>query len=177
VIAGVVQGTVGTNSTEFRAQDARDFNLEGLGVLSATVAGTYVSKKSVTGAIFYAQGSVVFNGAYSTDYETKPSLATVAGAYTGQVASSAGVQNATFTVSSTGAVSGSASGCAATGTVTPRTDGNAYDTTMTFGAAPCVFAGQTLRGISYYNTLTRILYSAAPNADRTNGVLLVGAKP
>ncbi|HZT56151.1 MAG TPA: hypothetical protein VFA35_07995 [Burkholderiaceae bacterium] len=177
VIAGVVQGTVGTTASDFRDQDARDFNLEGFGVLAATVAGTYVTKRSVSGTIFYAKSSVAFTGTYSSDYELKPSLSTIAGSYSGQVASSAGTQTAAFTISSTGAVAGSSGGCAATGQFTPRADGNAYDTTVTFGAAPCLFAGQTLTGIAYFNVATKRLYAAAPNAARTDGVLFVGTKP
>lgn len=177
VIAGVGLATVSTSASEFRGQDGRDFNFEGLGVLNATFAGTYVAKRSISGAVFYPHSSVVFGGTYSSDYEVKPSLATIAGTYTGQVASPAGVQSATFTIANTGTVSGSASGCVATGQFVPRADGNAYNATITFGAAPCIFAGQTFSGIGYYNSATRRMYAAAPNAERTAGVLFAGTKP
>lgn len=178
-IAGVVQGSGTSSSGTFFSSNARDFNLEGLGVLAATVSASYSSKQSFNGSITYSTGgSVTFTTAYDAAYENAASLAVLAGTYTGQVVSSAGIENATLTVSTNGAISGASSlGCSATGTASPRTDGNAYNLSITFGAAPCIFANQTFAGIGYFNSATKRLYAAAPNAARTDGVLFVGTKP
>ena len=179
-IAGAVQGTGASNSGTFSSSNARDFNLESLVVLPATVSAMYVPKQSFNATITYAAGApVATTGTYDADYETVPSLATLAGTYTGQAVTLAGVvANATLTVSTSGAVSGlSAGGCAATGSASPRTDGNAYNMTITFGGGTCAFANQTLSGIGYFNSVAKRLYAAAPNAARDDGVLFVGTKP
>ena len=178
-IAGVVQGNGTSNAGTFSSGNARDFNLEGLGVLSATVSANYVAKQSLNGAVSYsAGGTTSFSSTYDANYETVPSLAALAGTFTGQVASSAGTENATVTVSSAGAISGSgASGCAVSGSASPRPRGNIFNISLTFGGAPCLFANQTLSGIAYFNSAAKRLYAAAPNASRTDGVLFVGVKP
>ena len=177
-IAGVVQGSGTTGTNTFSSSNARDFNLEGLGVLSATVSANYAAKQAFNGTVNYTNGGVTsFATTYNSAYETAPTLANVAGTYTGQVALSIGVQSATVIVSSNGTISGGGNGCALSGTATPRTDGNAYTLSITFGASPCFFANQTFTGVAYYNSATKRLYGAAPNAARTDGVLFVGTKP
>ena len=178
-IAGVVQGTGTSSAGTFSSSNARDFNLEGLGVLAATVSASYVAKQSFNGTVAYgAAGNTSFSSTYDVGYEAAPSLAALAGTFTGQVASSAGNENAAVTISVGGAISGSgASGCSLSGSVAPRARGNAFNVSLTFGGAPCLFANQTLIGIAYFNATTKVLYSALPNANRTDGVLFVGVKP
>jgi hypothetical protein len=178
IIGGVVHGTGTSTAGTFSSTDAKDFNIEGAGVVPATFSATVAAKQSLNGSINYSNGATSsFTSTYDPSFETTPLLATVAGTFTGQVASSAGVQAATITVSTTGAISGGASGCATTGTATPRTDGNAYNVSLTFGASPCLFANQTLTGIAYFDASTKRLYAATPNAARTDGVLFAGSKP
>jgi hypothetical protein len=179
VIAGVIQGSGTSNAGTFSSGNARDFNLEGLGVLAATVSASYVAKQSLNGTVSYnAGGTTSFSSTYDANYEAAPSLAALAGTFAGEVASSAGNEDATVTISSASAITGAgASGCALSGTVSPRTRGNAFNTSLTFGGAPCLFANQTLTGIAYFNATAKQLYAAAPNAGRTDGVLFVGVKP
>jgi hypothetical protein len=177
-IAGVVQGIGTATSGSFSSTNLRDFNLEGLGVLQGTLSASYTAKASVRGTISYATaGTTTFTGTYDASYEITPSLAAIAGTYSGQVALSVGIQSATVTVSSTGALSGNGNGCLISGTVSPRTDGNAYNAVVAFGASPCYFANQTFTGIGYFDAATKTLYAAAPNASRTDGVMFVGNKP
>ena len=148
-------------------------------MLSASIEGTYVIRSTLNGTISYSSptAAVLFNTTFNTDYDTTPVLAVVAGTYTGQIASSAAVQNMTLTVSDTGAMASAGSACSMTGTIAPRGRGDVYDASMVFGGPPCLFAGQTLTGIAYYRSTLRALYVSAPNANRTDGVLFVGAKP
>ena len=177
-IAGVIQGGGSSSAGKFSSTDARDFNLEGLGVLPAAVSASFASKQSFNGSVSYAGGSsTAFTSAYDASYELTPSLATLAGTFTGQVTLSAGVQAATVTVSATGAISGGGGGCSLSGTASPRNDGNAHNLSISFGASPCFFANQTLSGIGYFNSSTKRLYAVAPNAARTDGILFVGTKP
>jgi hypothetical protein len=179
LIAGAAQGTATFGTGTFTSSNGRDFNLEGLGVSSASVNGTFATKDTLNGTILYSGGTVVtFNAVYDATFEQAPLLSAVAGTFTGTVASSAAVgQAATTTIAATGTLSGSAGGCGFIGQLTPRTDGNAFNGSITFGPAPCFFAGQTFSGIAFYDAATRRLYAAAPNLARTDGVLFVGTKP
>jgi hypothetical protein len=179
LIAGVVQGSGTSSGGSFASSNAKDFNLEGFGVLPATIAATYTSKQSFGGTIAYSGStSTTFTTHYDANYESAPSLAALAGTFSGQVASSAGTQTSTVTISANGAITtDGSSGCSTSGTVSPRTDGNAYNVSLTFGPSPCVFANQTLSGVAYFNSAIKRLYAAAPNSARTDGILFVGTKP
>jgi hypothetical protein len=178
VIAGVVQGNGTSLNGSFSSANARDFNMEGQGVLPATVSASYISRQSLNGSVTYAVGATTFTSNYSADYDVTPSLATLAGTFSGQVISSQGVENANVTVNAAGGITGTGvSGCSVTGTATPRTKGNVFNLSLTFGGAPCLFANQTMAGIAYFDSVAKRLYGATPNAARTDGVLFVGVKP
>lgn len=179
-IAGVVQGKIDANNGTFSSNNAKDFNFgDDIGVVNVALTGAYTAKNNLTGVAVYggSLGSTTFTTTYSSNYELTPSLATIAGNYSGQVVTSAGIENAATSISTTGVFYAlGSSGCVANGSFTPRTDGNAYNTSITFGGSPCLFANQNFSGISYYDGTTRTLYSAAPNASRTDGILFVGTK-
>ena len=106
LIAGLVQGNGTSNNGSFTSSNAKDFNLEGPGVLNATIAANYAERQSLNGSISYPGPSVTtFTSTYDTAYDMTPPLASLAGTYTGQAGSSAqGVQSATVTVTTTGAL-------------------------------------------------------------------------
>jgi hypothetical protein len=181
-LAGVVVGQGSVSGNVLNWTNAKDFNLEGLGaILDATITGTAVSKTSLNGDTSYTNSAnnSTFTGTYSKDFETIPSLSTVAGAYSGKVSTAAGTELANVTISNTGDITGSGqqSGCAISGSLKPRSDANAYDVSVKFGPAPCLLANQTLSGISYFDANAKRLYAIAPNTARTDGVLFVGTKP
>ncbi len=176
-IAGVVQGTGSASSGVFASSNTNDYNLEGLGVNAATLSASYTAKQSFNGTVTYnAGGTSAFSATYDTSYDAVPSLAVLAGTFAGQVAAlTGGIQNASMTVSSAGVLSGGGNGCAISGALSPRADGNAYNISITFGAAPCLFAAQTIGGVAYFNSATNELYVVAPNAARTDGIIFVGS--
>jgi hypothetical protein len=177
-IAGVLQGSGSSTGSTFSSSNARDFNLEGLGVLPGSVSANFTSRQSFSGSVAYTGGgTTAFSTAYDANYEVSPSLTALAGTYTGQAAMSAGVQSAVVTIASSGAISSSSNGCTMTGVATPRVDGNAYNVSLSFGASPCFFANQTLSGVAYFNAATKRIYSVTPNAARSDGLLFVGTKP
>jgi hypothetical protein len=178
ILGGVVQGTSTTTGSSFSSSDAKDFNAEGAGTASGTVSASVVTKQTLNGSISLASGgTTTFTTAYSALFELTPSLAAVAGTYSGQAAFGTGFQTTVVTVLASGAIQSTSNGCSMTGTATPRSDANAFNVSMTFGAAPCHFAGQTLTGIAYYDLVTKRLYAAAPNAARSDGVVYLGVKP
>ena len=178
VIAGLVQGNGTMSGSTFTSSNAKDFNLEDASVMSATLSAIVATKQTFNGTVSDSNGAVTFTSTYDPTSDTAASLDTVHGSYTGQVATSAGLETATVTVNPSGALSGTGvSGCTVSGTVSPRTDVNAYNITVSFGPSPCLFAGETFAGVAAFDGDDKRLYAAAPNASRTDGILFVGTKP
>ena len=179
LIADAVVGTGASTNGSFSSADAIDLNLEGLGVVSATVSARYTEKTSLNGNIVYPSLSqtVAFTGTYNAAYETTPTLTAIAGTYSGRAGSLQGTEAATVVVSSAGALSGvGASGCVFTGSVAPHARGNAYATTITFGSAPCLLVNISLTGAAYFDSVTKRIYSIGVNSARTDGTIFVGVK-
>lgn len=179
IIAGAVQGTGTALNGSFSSSNGRDINLEGLGVLSATISASYSSSTSLNGSIAYPSlnQTLSFTSTYDKRYEIVPSLATIAGTYSGMAGSPAGGESGTVTISSSGAVAGrGASGCAFSGTAVPRSKGNAYNLTMTFAGAPCLFPNRTLTGGAYFDAATKRLFGVGLTADRSTGFIFTGSK-
>ncbi|HUW37490.1 MAG TPA: hypothetical protein VMV91_09160 [Rhodocyclaceae bacterium] len=180
LIAGVIEGTGTSLNGSFSSSDAKDFNLEGLGINNATVSASYTAKQTLNGSVTYPSlnQSSTFTSTYDTDYDQTPSLAILAGTYSGSAAVIGGSESATITVSAAGAVSGAgASGCQFTGTASPHAHGNVYDLSVTFGGGVCANGTSTVTGIGYFNSTKKTLFGAALNSTRSNGFIFVGTKP
>ena len=133
---------------------------------------------SLAGTVTYSNTTATFSGSYDSNYDLTPSLATVAGTYTGSAATSGGVEFATVTISSAGAISGSgAGGCTFAGTTTPHSKGNVYDVSVTFGGGLCTNGTNTVTGVAHFDDATKEIRSAALNSSRSDGFLYVGTKP
>ncbi len=176
-IAGVILGTGTSNNGSFTSANTKDFGIAAT-VLDATISTNYAARQFLNGSITYSGASpVTFTSFYNTAYDTTPTVASLAGVYTGPAGSSGGVQTATVTVAADGTFTGAEqNGCTFTGKVTPRTRGNIFDQSMTFGGAPCFFADNTFQGIVYFDSPTRRLYAAAPNSLRTDAAIFFGTK-
>jgi hypothetical protein len=176
-IAGVIQGTGTSNNGSFTSPNTKDFGI-GVAVQDATISADYASRQFLNGSIAYSgAGTVTFTSSYNTAYDTAPTVASLAGRYTGQAGSSGGVQTATVTAAADGTFTGTEqSGCTFTGTVTARIRGNVFDQSITFGGAPCFFAGRTFQGIVHFDIPTRRLLAATPNNDRTDAAIFFGTK-
>jgi hypothetical protein len=176
-IAGVIQGTGASNNGSFTSPNTKDFGI-GVAAQDATISADIGARQFLNGSIAYlGAGTVTFTSSYNTAYDTTPTVASLAGVYTGQAGSSGGVQAATVTAAADGTFTGiEQSGCTFTGTVTARTRGNIFDQSIAFGGAPCFFAGSTFQGIVYFDIPTRRLYAAAPNSLRTDAATFFGTK-
>jgi hypothetical protein len=176
-IAGVIQGTGTSNNGSFTSPNTKDFGI-GVTVLDATLSATYAARQFLNGSITYtAAGTLTFTSSYNTAYDTQQTVASLAGTYTGQAGSSGGVQTANVTVAADGTFTGTEqSGCTFTGSATLRTRGAVFDQSITFGGAPCFFAGSTLQGIVYFDIPSRRLYMATPNSSRTDSGIFFGTK-
>lgn len=180
LIAGAVVGTGTSSNGSFSSTSAKDINLEGLGLLSGSLSASYTQQKSLNGSVSYPSlnQTVTFTGAYDSAFQTTPTLAAVAGTYTGRVGHPRGNEAASVMVSSTGAISGrGSSGCLVSGSLTPRSKGNVYTTSVTFGGSPCLLPNTTLTGASYFDAATKRLYAVGMTSVRDNGMIFAGAKP
>ena len=118
-----------------------------------------------------------FSSDYDADFDVAPSLAAAAGTYDGKVGlASRGREFVVMTIAVDGTVTGSAPDCNFGGTAATRIDGNAFNVSLTFGPDRCFFANQTLTGVMYFDSRTRRIYAAVPNAARTDGLVLFGTK-
>ena len=178
-VAGLIHGNSTSSNGNFSSSDARDFNLEGLGINNGSVSGNYAEKASLDGTVTYPglNDSVIFNTDYDPDYDRAPNLGALAGTYTLLAATVAGYDNVTLTISSGGQFSGAGiSGCTFTGTVSPRSNGNVYDHSVKFDGAPCSNGTRTITGVLFYDAANNVLYTAGLNSSRTDGFLAIGAK-
>lgn len=175
ILAGLVQGTGTSHSGSFGSSNVRDFNVEGAGMLAATMRGSYVPNKSFQGTIAYFNGDTEsFTTTYDADSESAPNLNLVAGTYAGLRADN---HTVTVTVESAGTLSGHATdGCAVTGTLSPRAKGNVFHTSVTFEGGACRQGTETVTGLTFYDAVTNRLYSAALNRARTISYIFLGTK-
>ena len=178
LLGGAVMGQGKVDGSAFASSNALHLNLEGLGVLRASVSATVVARQSFDGSILSTGiPPVTFTSTYSTDFEKPASASALAGDYAGLLGSAKGKLAATWTIRDTGLVTlAAANGCAASGSALPRPGMNAYDVTLAFGPAPCPLAGQVTRGVAYLRASDNRLFVAAPNADFTDAALLSGTK-
>jgi hypothetical protein len=177
VLGGVVLGEGTAAGSAFTSSDALHLNLEGLGALRASLSGTVAARQAYDGTILSTGiPPVTFSSTYEPEFEQAANLSSLAGSYSGQLASAGGKLAATLTLADNGAMSVSSAGCTATGALEPRPDGNAFDMGLVFGPAPCPFPGQALRGIAFRRGTDGRFFALAPNADRSDAAVLTMGK-
>lgn len=180
VLGGAVMGRGSTMSgASFSSANALHLNLEGLGVLRASVAATVVEKQSFDGSILSTGiPAVTFNSTYDSDFERPADASALSGDYAGLLGTSKGKLTAAWTIRDTGLFTVAASnGCTAQGSALLRSGINVYNVALTFGPAPCPLPGQTVNGVAYLRATDKRLFVAAPNGDGSDAALLSGTKP
>jgi hypothetical protein len=180
VIGGAVQGTGAVSEGTLKSiNNAIDISLQGGRLIPTQLTANYVEKSTFKGSIAYPQsGEIVnFSSLYRADYERAPSLATIAGQYTGESGGSSSTEFTTLTITSSGtSLSGKgSSGCTFAGTVKPAAKGNAYSAKITFGGAPCLLANSTIDSTAYFDVTTKRIYAIALNPERTAGFVFAGS--
>lgn len=180
LVTGVVQGQGISTNTTFTSSNAKDFGVSP--PTTGTITANYVVDVSMNGTLSLPGGTVTFSGApivrTTYDYNAAANPAAIVGVWSltaldGSVAA--------LNIGSTGAITGNSGGCTFTGTIAPRASGkNVFNTSVTFGPAPCLRAGQTATGIglSYpiAGTATRQLVIVGVDSGRTAGTALFGTR-
>jgi hypothetical protein len=148
-VVGFIQGNGKSNNGSFSSTDLRDFLSNGT-VVSGSLSASYSPNVSFNGTITEGTSTVTFTGASlqnsSYNYNTGPSLANIVGAWSLTIIQ---CEIVALTISATGSFTATSGGCNFSGTLKPRASGkNVFDVALTFGAAPCLLAGQSTSGIA-----------------------------
>lgn len=177
LIAGAEQGHANFAGGSFTSTDLKDFNLEGLGISSGTVSGSYASTSNISGTAVFRNSQVSFSATYDPVSAAPSDLAAAAGNYTGSAAVVGGSEAASLKLEPSGSLSGvSQRGCRFSGTVTAHPTGNVYALSVTFAGGVCSNGTGTVTGVAYYDATSRRVYAAALNPGRTNGFIFAGGK-
>jgi hypothetical protein len=178
VPAGFFQSNSQYGVGVFSTWNSLDVNFEGTGISinGVLVAGEYIPKMKLSGSLnFRRQVAESFSATYERDYDLTPSLAIIAGTYSGTTQTLGGAEFATVVITDTGAIFGlSASGCTFTGTASPRPKGNVYNISVTFGGGACSNGTDTVSGVGFTGGNGMIVM--ARNNDHTSGLLAEIAK-
>ena len=180
-VAGFVQGTGTSNNGNFTSSNGKDFGV--FPAISGTVSATYnASTKTISGTTTSTSGTSTFSGGPIAgslyNYDAAATLSTVAGSWT---TTSLTGETVTISIAAGGAFTAiSSGGCRFSGTVTPRASGkNVFNTSLTFGLAPCALPNQTATGIAVAYPLTTgrtQLIVAVTDSARTVGAAVVGTR-
>jgi hypothetical protein len=177
-LAGIAYGYFENTADGFDSVFARDFNLEGFGILDLDVsAEVNLDSTTITGSLDYSNSSGTFSLSYDPIYEQTANIQDITGTYDGTSFISVGNENATVTITSNGLFTGvGSSGCEVQGVVQPRARGNFFDMSVTFTNNSCAYPNELFSGILFYSQATNTLYTAAPSPGLTDGVLFLGSK-
>ena len=156
-----------------------EFNVAANTVVSGVMTGLYIAQSAITGTTqmsLYLYTS--FSANYLASYNTAATPSALTGTYSGVY--TYGGAPVTMSISATGAITGTSTNCAISGTATPRASGkNVFDLSLTLTGANCTPAGVgTASGIAALNSesgLTR-LYVGALNPAGTNGFFWIGTR-
>jgi len=193
VVAGAFQGNGEGQYGTFTSSNGRDFYLERAGQFDATVTARYVMRQSFNGILTYSTvfGTSSFTSTFSPEYDRTPNLTPVAGTYTGSITSLLSSHSFTVTVSDSGAfalldevgpagsggtTAGIITGCGATGTLSPRAQGNVYDITFTHTGNRGFCHAEPYTGVAVFDVTANRLYILALDSNRRKVFPFMGTK-
>ena len=175
-LGGVVRGTGDFHGATFTSTDGVDYHFAF--PPQAPTPATIKARVSAKGGNPHVAGK--FNAtpislAYVKPFDPDGRLDHLAGSYPGEVTFSLGIRATTFVVTADGKLTTSLNGCAITGQVVPRRD-DAFDLTIQFGGAPCVFPGAVFQGAAIYSHELQQLDAAVVNATFGQAITFIARK-
>lgn len=180
-VAGFVQGTGASNNGSFTSSNAKDFGFAP--AVAGTITATYdATAKTISGSTVEGASTAKFTGGPVQgslyNYNTPASLTALTGTWSVTSLTGEGIA---LNVAASGAFTAVSSlGCSFTGAATPRSSGkNVFNVSITFGAAPCVLAGQSATGVAITyplpNGKAQLIVSAVDSA-RSFGTAAFGIR-
>jgi len=182
-VLGVSVGKGSLIGGSFSSADVLDLSLVGTGAQAsnpAVLSSSYSEKQSLDGTITYTgtNQTRTFTTHYNSSYESLPNLPTVAGTYTGNIATKdLREQNVELTIAADGTLTGKLScGCTVNATLVPHPGGIAYDATLNFTGGSHALTGNTLIGNVYFDTTSKRLYIVGQLTGSATAAIFVGTK-
>ena len=175
-LGGVVRGTGDFHGLTFTSTDGVDYHFAF--PPQAPTPAKITARVSAKGGNPHVAGTVNTTPlalAYVKPFDPDGKLKHLAGSYPGEVTFSLVIRQTTFEVTSDGQLTTSLNGCAITGKVIPRWD-DAYDLTIQFGGAPCVFPGAVFQGAAIYSHELQQLEAAVVNATFGQAITFIATK-
>ena len=175
-LGGVVRGTGDFHGATFTSTDGVDYHFAF--PPQAPTPATIKARVSAKGGNPHVSGTVnttPINVAYVKPFDPDGRLDHLAGSYPGEVTFSLGIRQTTFEVTADGKLTTSLNGCAITGKVVPRYD-DAFDLTIQFGGAPCVFPGAVFQGAAIYSQELGQLEAAVVNGSFGQAITFIAKK-
>jgi len=169
-VAGLVQGSGAGVDGAFASTDAIDFRLADGTVAATPFSATAVAQQRFDGSLF--DDSLGFTSTYNPAFARTAALEDVAGSYDAQAARPDDSLAATLSIDAQGVLSGSGTGCRIDGSLAPRSDANAYGIVLALSGDDCASNGLAFSGIAFFDADTRALYVMAPNADRSDALVV-----
>ena len=154
-----------------------DFNTALSSVSRTSYTGSFVASSTIS--VTTTAGSVL-TAKYDAGYDQSPSMANLAGTFTGGGVTGTGASPfSVITVSALGTITGTSAGCALAGTAVARPSGkNSFDVSLAFSGSACALGnGTTANGFAYYDATARQLISMSLNGAKTDGFIYSGTKP
>jgi hypothetical protein len=173
-VAGLVQGSGAGVDGTFASTDAIDFRLADGTVAATPFSATAVARQHFDGSLF--DDGLGFTSTYNARYERTAALDDVAGRYDAQAARPDDSLAATLAIDAQGVLSGSGTGCRVDGSLAPRSDANAYGIVLALSGDDCASNGLVFSGVAFFDSDTRSLYVMAPNAARTDALVIRAAR-
>jgi hypothetical protein len=177
-------GALVPSNGQLSSTGMRAFDYETTTSTGASASGTYVVGSQMAFTITPDGASVgvpiSVTAVAATDYDPTraAALADIAGAWGGAFRSS---ETGVVAISSTGVIQNftTSAGCSGLGSVTPRTNENVFDVSLTLGPAPCAAPGATATGTAYVvgSGATARLYVGVKTADGSQGATFIGGRP
>jgi hypothetical protein len=178
-VTGFIQGTGTANNGSFSSSDLRDYYSNGT-VVAGSMSASYTPNVSFNGTLSAGGQSVTFTGTPTSttlfNYNTPATLSDITGAWTVYDLSGTRIN---LSIQSSGAFTGSSSGCSITGTISPRAAGkNVFDVSLMFGGSPCLYPNQSASGIAieYKVGTARQLVMAGTTTSRSVGTAFIGTR-
>jgi hypothetical protein len=180
--AGAIVGSGTLANGSFTSSNGDDLSLVGTGnetPTAVTLSASLMANKSFTGTVTYPapRGAAAFGTTFNSSYAQMPSLSTLAGTYTGAIATkSVKEDQLQLTITSSGTASGKLScGCNITATLTPRADNSSYIISLQFVGGSHVLSNKSLSGNVYYDATRQRIYIVG-SVNGTDTALFVGTK-
>lgn len=181
-VIGAIAGTGTLSGGSFSSSNGLDLVLVGAAnqnPQAVTLSASYVQQQSLRGSLAYtsANKTVAFATAYNSSYATLPSLAALAGVYTGSLATgNVSESSIVLTIGQDGTLTGQLTcGCKINATLYKRKDGLAYVANLAMVGGDHVLSNKTLAGNVFLDSAHHRLYIVGNIVGTNETAIFVGS--